>query len=99
MKGHTFKKRKGKSFTNREYEEVEEVISQGPSGSEYDEQDSDDDETSFEQTTEELLPQVNQKTHMVYKEINKIENMEKFVSLKSLWIRFRNIKKIQNLEN
>jgi hypothetical protein len=36
---------------------------------------------------------------MVYKEINKIENMEKFVSLKSLQIRFRNIKKIQNLEN
>ena len=56
------------------------------------------DETTFEQE-EEALPMVNQKTHMVYKEINKIENMEKFVSLKSLWIRFRNIKKIQNLDN
>jgi len=79
-------------------EQLEDVISNGAtmlgSGSD-DDNDDDDEDTTYDNIDDiEILPQVNLKTHMVYKEINKIENMEIFVSLKSLWIRFRNIKKI-----
>jgi hypothetical protein len=82
--------------------EMKEMISNGHGsmggGSETHSFDDDDDDTTYDNVVEELAPIVNQKTHMVYKDINKIENMEIYVSLKSLWIRFRNIKKIQNLE-
>ena len=35
---------------------------------------------------------------MVYRGINKIENLEKYVSLKTLWVKYRNIKKLNGLD-
>ena len=79
-------------------DQLEDVMSNGsnlPGSGSDDDNDDDDEDTTYDNIDDiEILPKVNLKTHMVYKEINKIENMEIFVSLKSLWIRFRNIKKI-----